>query len=78
MVKKQQITESGLMALAKQYRIKSGLNKVEAAAVLGVTPPTVHLAEEKATESLTKLRRRMIEKFSFFKVVGPFYQLERK
>jgi DNA-binding XRE family transcriptional regulator len=66
------------MALAKQCRIKSGNNKVEAAALLGVSPPTVHLAEEDPKQSLTKLRCRMIEKFSSFKVIGPFFELRRK
>jgi DNA-binding XRE family transcriptional regulator len=72
------LRESELAALAKKYRVASGLNKVEAAAALGVTPPTVHLAEEDPEESLTKLRRRMIEMFSPFKIAGPFYQLQRK
>lgn len=78
MAKTQLLKEAKLASLAKQYRVKSGLNKVEAAAALGVTPPTVHLAEEDPEQSLTKLRRRMIEKFSPFKVVGPFFQLQRK
>ena len=78
MATKRLLRETELAALAKQYRIESGLNKVEAAAALGVTPPTVHLAEESPEESLTKLRRRMIEKFSPFKVAGPLFQLQRK
>ena len=78
MATKQLLKETELAALAKKYRIESGLNKVEAAAALRVTPPTVHLAEESPEESLTKLRRRMIEKFSPFKVIGPLFQLQRK
>jgi len=75
---KQLLQESELTALAKAYRIKSGLSKVEAAAAMGVSRPTMHLAEEFPEESLTKLRRRMIEKFSPFKVAGPLFQLQRK
>ena len=78
MATKRLLKETELAALAKRCRIESGLNKVEAAAKLGVTPPTVHLAEENSEESLTKLRCRMIEMFSPFKVAGPFYQLQRK
>ena len=78
MATKRLIKETELAALAKQHRIKSGMNKVEAAALLGVRPPTVHLAEEDPEQSLTKLRCRMIEKFSPFKVTGPFFELRRK
>jgi len=78
MATKQRVKESELAGLAKEYRIKSGLSKVEAAAALGVTRPTIQLAEENPEESLTKLRCRMIEKFSPFGVVGPFFQLRRK
>lgn len=72
------LAEAELAALAKRCRIESGLNKVEAAAALGVTPPTVHLAEEQPEQSLTKLRCRMIEKFSRFEIVGPLFRLKRK
>ena len=78
MAKRRLIKEAELAALAKEYRIKSGLDKVEAAAALGVTRPTIQLAEENPEQSLTKLRCRMIEKFSPFKVAGPFFQLQRK
>jgi DNA-binding XRE family transcriptional regulator len=78
MATKRLLKETELAALAKQHRVKSGMNKVEAAAALGVSPPTVHLAEEDPTESLTKLRCRMIAKFSPFKVIGPFFQLRRR
>ena len=78
MAPKRMLKETELAALAKKYRIESGLNKVEAAAALRVTPPTVHLAEESPEESLTKLRCRMIEKFSQFKVSGPLFMLQPK
>jgi DNA-binding XRE family transcriptional regulator len=78
MATKRLVKETELAALAKQHRIKSGMNKVEAAAALGVTPPTVHLAEEDPSESLTKLRCRIIEKFSPFKVTGPFFLIRGK
>ena len=75
---KRLLKERELTALAKEYRIKSGLNKAEAASEFGVSRSTLHLAEENPEESLTKLRCRMIEKFSSFKVDGPLFQLQRK
>ena len=78
MATKRLLKESELAALAKQFRIKSGRDKVDAASALGVSRPTIHLAEENPEQSLIKLRCRMIEKFSAFKVIGPLYQLQRK
>src|SRR5262245_1386741 len=52
------VDESQLAALAKQFRVKAGKKKVEAAAELGVSPPTLFLAEEDPEQSLTKLRIR--------------------
>jgi len=45
---------------------------------LGVAQPAVFNAEEKPRMSLHKLRIRMIETYSKYKVVGPVYYLERK
>jgi DNA-binding XRE family transcriptional regulator len=78
MATKRLFKESELAALARAYRIKAGKGRVEAAKMLKVTRPTMHLAEENPQESLTKLRCRIIEKFSPFKITGPFFRLQRK
>ena len=44
----------------------------------GVAPPNIFNAEERPEMSLTKLRIRIIESCSPFKVVGPVYYLEKK
>lgn len=78
MSKKRNVTEAALASLAKEFRAKSGRTKIEAAAELGVTRPTVQLAEENPEQSLTRLRIRMIETYSPYQVAGPYYRLERK
>lgn len=72
------ILESELAALAKQFRLKEGKKKSEAADELGVARPTLQLAEENPEQSLSKVRIRMIEKYSPYKVVGPVYVLKKK
>jgi len=71
-------SESELAALAKECRLKSGKRKFEAAEDLGVGRPTMQLAEENPEQSLTKLRIRIIEKYSPYRVVGPVYLLEKR
>ena len=78
MSKQKFFNDEELAALAKSYRLKSGKSKIEAARELGVARPTVQLAEENPEESLTALRRRMIEAYSPYEVVGPVYFLKRK
>jgi DNA-binding XRE family transcriptional regulator len=78
MAKTRLLAEQELAALAKRYREAAGKSKVEAARELHVAPPTVFQAEEEPTVSLTKLRIRMIEKYSPLKVVGPVFMLKRK
>jgi len=70
------VSESDLAALAKQSRMAVGKTKVEVAKEMGVKPPSVHHAEESPHLSYTKLRRRMIEKYSNMKVTGPLFQIE--
>ena len=70
--------EKELAVLAKKFRKEAGKSKVEAARELRVAPPTVFNAEEKPEMSLTKLRIRMIETYSPFKVTGPVFLLEKK
>jgi hypothetical protein len=70
--------EEDLAALAKKFREATGKTKTEAALEMKVTTPTLFQAEEKPKVSLTKLRMRMIEAYSPFKVSGPLFLLERK
>lgn len=78
MPKKTFFSESDLASLAKEFRLKVGKTKIEAALELGVGRPSVQLAEENPEQSLTTLRIRMIEAYSPCKVTGPFYVLEKK
>jgi hypothetical protein len=72
------IPESELAALAKKMRQVAGWRKIDAARELEVAPPAIHNAEERSDLSLHKLRIRMIEAYSKYKVVGPVYYLKRK
>jgi DNA-binding XRE family transcriptional regulator len=78
MAKKKYFRESDLAELAKMFRSKAGITKEEAAIELKVGRPSVQLAEGTPEQSLAKLRVRMIEKYSPYKVIGPVYLLERK
>jgi DNA-binding XRE family transcriptional regulator len=78
MPSKKLFSESELAAVAKRCRLKSGKKKSEAAEDLGVTRPTMQLAEENPEQSLTRLRIRIIEKYSSYKVVGPVYLLQKR
>jgi DNA-binding XRE family transcriptional regulator len=78
MSKKQWFREDELGALAKRFREKAERTKAEAAQDLGVARPSIQLAEENLEQSLTKLRIRMIERYSRYKVVGPAFRLEEK
>lgn len=74
----QLIKEKGLAALAKKYREAAKKTKRAVARELGISVPSVFNAEERPEMSLTKLRIRMIEAYSPFKVIGPVFLLKRK
>jgi DNA-binding XRE family transcriptional regulator len=78
MPKKGFLRETDLAALAKRFREQSGKTRAEAGRELGVSHVSIHRAEENPEISLLKLRLRMIEEYSPFKVSGPFYCLKRK
>ena len=78
MPKKEFLREKDLAALAKRFREQSGQTRAEAGRELGVSHVSIHRAEENSEISLLKLRLRMIEKYSSFKVVGPVFYLKRK
>jgi hypothetical protein len=78
MAKKTLFLESELAALAKKTRQTVGKRKVQVARELGVAAPSVFNAEERPDMGLHKLRIRIIETYSKYRVVGPVYYLERK
>ncbi len=73
-----QVNETDLAALAKRCREASGKNRAQAARELGVARPTLIQAEDSPDKSLFKLRKRIIEKYSPYRLVGPVYWLRRK
>lgn len=78
MTPNQFLTEKDLVALAKRYRKQSGKTRAEAARDLRVAQTSIFNAEETPKMSLRKMRMRMIEAYSQFKVVGPVFVLKRK
>ena len=78
MSRKRLLTEQDLAGLAKDFRQRAGKTKAQASVELGVNSSTMHLSEEAPEQSLTKLRCRIIEKYSSYRVVGPVYLLQRK
>ena len=67
-----------LCAIAKRYRIAAGKSRAQAARELRVARPAIIYAEEDPKQSLFKLRKRIIEKYSPHKLVGPVYWLDGK
>ena len=78
MSKKQWLTEKDLASLAKDFREKAGKTRAEAGRELQVSHVSIHRAEENPEISLFKLRCRMIEHYSPFRVAGPVFLLKRK
>jgi len=78
MSKRRIYSPTELAALAKHMRVKSGKTKAEIARELGAARPSVQQAEENPEQSLAKLRIRIIETCSPYKVRGPVYWLEQK
>jgi len=72
------LIEKELTGLAKRFRKNSGITRAQAARDMGVAQTSVFHAEESPHQSFVKLRVRMIEKYSQFKVVGAVYFLKRK
>jgi DNA-binding XRE family transcriptional regulator len=78
MPQKRLLTEKDLARLAKHFRKKAGKTRAQVGRELSVSHVSIHRAEENPGESLLKLRLRMIEAYSQFKVRGPVFYLERK
>jgi DNA-binding XRE family transcriptional regulator len=70
--------ENDLAVLAKEFRRQAGKTRAQAAREMEVSQTSIFNAEETPDQSLRKLRMRMIEAYSKFKVRGPVYFLEEK
>ena len=72
------MNENDLAIMAKTFRRQSGTTRAEAARDMKVSQTSIFNAEQTPDQSLVKLRIRMIEAYSKFKVRGPVYLLEEK
>ena len=72
------LTEKDLAKLAQRLRKKAGKTRAQAARDMEVSQTSIFHAEESPEQSLFKLRSRMIEKYSPFKVIGPVFYLRDK
>jgi DNA-binding XRE family transcriptional regulator len=72
------MNENDLAVIAKTSRRQAGKTRAQAARDMGVAQTSIFNAEESPDQSLVKLRIRMIEAYSKFKVRGPVYLLEDK
>lgn len=70
--------ENQLAALAKRFRKEAGITRAQAARDMKVSQTSIFHAEESPEQGMVKLRSRMIEKYSPFKVVGPVFHLKKK
>jgi DNA-binding XRE family transcriptional regulator len=70
--------ENDLALLAKTFRRQGGTTRAQAARDMKVSQTSIFNAEETPDQSLVKLRMRMIEAYSEFKVTGPVFYLEKK
>jgi DNA-binding XRE family transcriptional regulator len=77
MPRKQIFTESDLMSAAKRFRKQAKKTRAQAARDMEVSQTSIFHAEQSPNESLLKLRVRMIEAYSTFKVKGPIFLLEK-
>lgn len=78
MAEKKNLSEKDLAALAKEFRMKAGKKRAQAAREMGVSQTSIFNAEESPEQSLLKLRIQMIEAYSAFKVAGPVFRLKQK
>lgn len=78
MLKEQSVSEKDLVRLARRFRKQAGRTRAQAAREMDVSQTSIFQAEEKPEQGLLKLRLRMIEAYSPFKVVGPVFHLEKK
>jgi hypothetical protein len=72
------LAEKELAALAKGFRKKAEKSRAQAAREMRVSQTSIFNAEESPAQSLLKLRVRMIETYSPFRVVGPVFHVRKK
>jgi DNA-binding XRE family transcriptional regulator len=72
------LTEQDLAVLAKRFRKQTKKSQAQTAREMQVSRVSIFNAEENPSQSLLKLRIRMIEMYSPYKLEGPFYVLKRK
>jgi len=78
MTRKATMNEADLAVVAKTFRRQAGKTRAQAARDMEVSQTSIFNAEESPDLPLIKLRCRMIEAYSKFKVTGPKYFLEEK
>lgn len=78
MMNKQFVAQLELGRLAKTFRKQAGKKRAQAAREMGVCQTSIFQSEEDPKPGLIKLRVRMIEAYSPYKVTGPVFLLERK
>ena len=78
MLNEHSVSENDLVRLAKRFRKQAGKTRAQVARDMEVSQTSIFQAEEKPAQALLKLRTRMIEAYSPFKVVGPVFHLEKK
>jgi DNA-binding XRE family transcriptional regulator len=76
MSRKATMNENDLAVMAKMFRRRAGVTRAQAARDMKVSQTSIFNAEETPEQGLIKLRIRMIEAYSKFKVRGPVYLLE--
>jgi len=72
------MNENDVAEIAKTSRRRAGKTRAQAARDMEVSQTSIFHAEESPEQGLIKLRVRMIEAYSKFKVRGPVYLLEDK
>lgn len=72
------MTSADLTALASEAFEGSGLTQSAAAERLGVSRPALAQAIGEPARSLDALRRRIVEAFTPYRVIGPEYRLVEK
>lgn len=78
MSKKPWWTESDLASLAMRFRQQAKKSRAQAARDMGVSQTSIFHAEESPNQSLLKLRTRMIEAYSPYKVVSRVFLIRKQ
>ena len=68
-------SDHDLAGLAREVRLQAGKSQKEVAYELGVSSTSITHAEKSPERSLLDLRKRIIEKYSNYKLVGPEFRL---